>query len=47
MPLVVEVSVAFSVLIALFVFAVFVFRIRERFDSVDVESLERARGERR
>ncbi len=35
MPLVVEVSVAFSVLIALFVFAVFIFRIRERFDSVD------------
>ncbi len=43
MPLVVEVSVAFSVLIALFVFAVFVFRIRERFDSVDIESLERVR----
>lgn len=44
MPLVVEVSVAFSVLIALFVFAVFVFRIRERFDNVDIESLERVRG---
>jgi hydrogenase-4 component E len=44
MPLVVEVSVAFSVLIALFVFAVFVFRIRESFDSVDIESLERVRG---
>jgi hydrogenase-4 component E len=43
MPLVVEVSVAFSVLIALFVFAVFVFRIRERFDNVDIESLERVR----
>lgn len=46
MPLVVEVSVAFSVLIALFVFAVFVFRIRERFDSVDIEALERVRGDR-
>jgi hydrogenase-4 component E len=45
MPLVVEVSVAFSVLIALFVFAVFVFRIRERFDSVDVEALEHVRGD--
>jgi hydrogenase-4 component E len=45
MPLVVEVSVAFSVLIALFVFAVFVFRIRERFDSVDVEALENVRGD--
>jgi len=47
MPLVVEVSVAFSVLIALFVFSVFVFRIRERFDSVDVEALERVRGDSR
>jgi hydrogenase-4 component E len=46
MPLVVEVSVAFSVLIALFVFAVFVFRIRERFDTVDVQALDRFRGER-
>ncbi len=45
MPLVVEVSVAFSVLIALFVFAVFVFRIRERFDSVDIEALENVRGD--
>ena len=47
MPLVVEISVAFSVLIALFVFAVFVFRIRERFDTVDVQALDRFRGERR
>lgn len=47
MPLVVEVSVAFSVLIALFVFAVFVFRIRERFDSVDIEALDRVRGDSR
>ena len=45
MPLVVEISVAFSVLIALFVFAVFVFRIRERFDTVDVEALEAVRGD--
>ena len=44
MPLVVEVSVAFSVLIALFVFAVFVFRIRERFDSVDIEALDQRAG---
>lgn len=47
MPLVVEVSVAFSVLIALFVFAVFVFRIRERFDSIDIEALDRVRGDSR
>ena len=36
MPLVVELSVAFSVLIAFIVFGIFVFRIRERFDTVDV-----------
>jgi len=47
MPLVVEVSVAFSVLIALFVFAVFVFRIRERFDTIDIEALDRIRGDQR
>jgi len=47
MPLVVEVSVAFSVLISLFVFTVFVFRIRERFDTVDLEALDRMRGDRR
>jgi hypothetical protein len=36
MPLVVEISVAFSVLIAFIVIGVFLFRIRERFDSVDI-----------
>lgn len=45
MPLVVEISVAFSILIALFVFGTFVFRIRERFDTVDVHALDRFRGE--
>ena len=47
MPLVVEFSVAFSILIAFIVFGVFVFRIRERFDTIDVEALDRFRGERR
>jgi hydrogenase-4 component E len=47
MPLVVEVSVAFSVLIAFIVFGVFLFRMRERFDTVDVSALDRFRGERR
>jgi hydrogenase-4 component E len=46
MPLVVEVSVAFSILIVFIVFGVFVFRIRERFDTVDVGALDRFRGER-
>jgi hydrogenase-4 component E len=47
MPLVVEISVAFSVLVAFIVIGVFLFRIRERFDSVDVEALDVFRGERR
>jgi hydrogenase-4 component E len=45
MPLVVEISVAFSVLIAFIVIGIFLFRIRERFDTVDVPTLERFRGE--
>jgi hydrogenase-4 component E len=45
MPLVVELSVAFSVLIAFIVFGIFVFRIRERFDTVDVGALDRFRGD--
>ena len=45
MPLVVEISVAFSVLIAFIVIGVFLFRIRERFDSVDVAALDDFRGE--
>lgn len=45
MPLVVEISVAFSVLIAFIVIGIFLFRIRERFDTVDVQALERLRGE--
>ncbi|HEX7968949.1 MAG TPA: hydrogenase-4 component E [Stellaceae bacterium] len=46
MPLVVEISVAFSILIALIVIGIFLFRIRERFDTVDVGALDRFRGER-
>jgi hydrogenase-4 component E len=45
MPLVVEISVAFSVLIAFIVFGVFLFRIRERFDTLDVHRLDKFRGE--
>lgn len=47
MPLVVEISVAFSVLVAMALFGIFFFRIRERFDSLDVAYLETFRGERR
>lgn len=46
MPFVVEISVAFSVLIALIVIGVFLFRIRERFDTVDVGALDDYRGDR-
>lgn len=46
MPLVVEISVAFSILIAFFVFGLFVFRIRESFDSVEIQVLEQYRGEK-
>jgi len=46
MPLVVEISVAFSVLVAFIVIGVFLFRIRERFDTVDVQALDEYRGER-
>ncbi|MBD3772367.1 MAG: hydrogenase-4 component E [Betaproteobacteria bacterium] len=47
MPFVVEISVAFSVLIAFIVIGIFLFRIRERFDSVDLEVLDDFRGESR
>src|SRR5688572_32229840 len=46
MPLVVEISVAFSILIAFIVIGIFLFRIRERFDTVDLHALDRHRGER-
>jgi hydrogenase-4 component E len=47
MPLVVEISVAFSILIALIVVGIFLFRIRERFDSVDLHALDESRGKNR
>jgi len=45
MPLVVEISVAFSILIALIVIGIFLFRIRERFETVDIHLLHEHRGE--
>jgi len=47
MPFVVEISVAFSILIALFVIGIFLFQIRERFDTVDLHALDSFRGESR
>ena len=45
MPLVVEISVAFSILVALIVIGIFLFRIRERFETVDIHVLHEHRGE--
>jgi hydrogenase-4 component E len=45
MPFVVEISVAFSILIAFIVIGIFLFRIRERFDTVDIGALDRYREE--
>jgi len=45
MPFVVEISVAFSILIAFIVIGIFLFRIRERFDTVDTHAIDRFRGE--
>ena len=47
MPLVVEISIAFSVLIAFIVIGIFLFRIRERFDTVDMQAMDRFREEQR
>jgi len=47
MPLVVEISVAFSILIALIVVGIFLFRIRERFDTVDLQALDDVREAQR
>jgi hydrogenase-4 component E len=46
MPLVVEISIAFSVLVAMILFGIFFFQIRERFDSLDLQYLEHYRGDR-
>ena len=47
MPFVVEISVAFSVLVAFIVIGIFLFRIRERFDTVDLQALDEVSGGQR
>lgn len=47
MPLVVEISVAFSVLVAFIVIGTLLFRIQERFESVDIHELDRLRAGRK
>jgi hydrogenase-4 component E len=44
MPMLVELSVAVLVLVAFVVFGVFLFRIRDQFDSLDVAHLDRISG---
>ncbi len=45
MPFMVEISIAFSILVAFIVIGLFLFRIRERFDTVDLRALDDFRGE--
>ena len=45
MPLVVELSIAFTVLVAFFIFGIFFFRIREKFDTLDISHLEGFKGD--
>ena len=47
MPLVVEMSVAFSVMVAFIIFGIFFFHIRERFDTLDMQYIETFRGDQR
>ena len=46
MPLLVEISIAFSLLVAVLVVAVFLFRIQEQIETVDIKALDQFRGER-
>ena len=41
MPMVVEFGIAFDVLVGMFILGVFMFQIREQFDSLDIRHLER------
>jgi hydrogenase-4 component E len=47
MPFVVEISVAFSILVAFVVIGIFLFRIRERFDTVELQALDEVSGSER
>ena len=42
-----EISVAFSILVAFIVIGIFLFRIRERFDTFDVSALDWFPGDQR
>jgi hydrogenase-4 component E len=46
MPMVVELGIALDVLIGVIILGVFMFQIREQFDSLDIRRLERLKGDR-
>lgn len=45
MPLIVELGIAFDILVGLFIFGIFFFRIRDTFESFDLQHLEKLREE--
>lgn len=47
MPMIVEMMVAFSVMVAFIIFGIFLFHIRDRFETLDVQKLDTFRGETR
>jgi hydrogenase-4 component E len=46
MPMVVELGIAFDVLVGILILGVFMFQIREQFDSLDIRHLERLKEDR-
>jgi hydrogenase-4 component E len=46
MPMVVELGIALDVLVGTFIFGIFFFQIRETFDSLDLQHLERLKERR-
>ncbi len=44
MPLIIEIGIVFDLLVGLFLMGIFVFRIRDTFDHLDVSRLRRLRG---
>jgi hydrogenase-4 component E len=45
MPMVVELGIAFDVLVGIFIFGIFMFQIREQFDSLDIRHLEKLKDD--
>ncbi len=45
MPMIVELGIAFDILIGVFIFGIFFFQIRDTFDNLDLENLEHLKDE--